>query len=212
MKKTKMFALLLPLLLSACSFYETESSAVTESSGLPSVVESSQESKADNPSSGSVVANSSVDNRTRIVENLDATGLDGKHYDQTLFKGKVTLLNMWGTYCSPCIQEMPYLAYLDKKIDNFQVVGVVIDVTDSKGQILDNYKTLAEKICTQSGVEYPSLLPCQSLRDFIYSTEYIPFSVFIDEDGYQLGEAVTGSMTLASWTEAVEDIMLEYYY
>lgn len=45
------------------------------------------------------------------------------------FKGKVVLVNLWATWCAPCIKELPSLARLQKKLpaDKFQVVALSID-------------------------------------------------------------------------------------
>lgn len=194
MKKIKIISLLLPLIISGCSFYETESKS--ESKSTPAAASST----------------SKVDNRKQIVKDLDAYGLDGKKYDQSLFKGKITLLNLWGTYCTPCKVEMPYLGYLHRKYADygFQVVGIVVDVTTSTGSFRPGYKEKAEQICAESKVDYVSLLPAPALTSFINSTDYIPYSVFIDENGYQLGEEVTGSLTLKNWDELIDSVIMEY--
>lgn len=45
------------------------------------------------------------------------------------FKGKVVLLNLWATWCSPCREEMPSLDRLQKELgsDKFEVVAVSVD-------------------------------------------------------------------------------------
>ena len=41
---------------------------------------------------------------------------------------KITMINFWGTYCSPCIKELPELQKISKKYEgDAQVIGVVID-------------------------------------------------------------------------------------
>ena len=58
---------------------------------------------------------------------LDATGTEK---DLSSLKGKVTLLNLWATWCAPCRKEMPELSKLQKDLggDNFQVVEVSEDL------------------------------------------------------------------------------------
>ncbi|MGD9671034.1 MAG: TlpA family protein disulfide reductase [Hyphomicrobiaceae bacterium] len=45
------------------------------------------------------------------------------------FKGKVVLLNLWATWCSPCREEMPALDRLQKELgsEKFEVVAVSVD-------------------------------------------------------------------------------------
>ena len=42
------------------------------------------------------------------------------------------MINVWGTFCGPCIREMPDLARISESHKNsgVEVVGVVIDVTE----------------------------------------------------------------------------------
>lgn len=50
--------------------------------------------------------------------------------DNAVFKGKVTLLNLWATWCAPCRKEMPELAKLQKDLggDDFQVIELSEDL------------------------------------------------------------------------------------
>ena len=45
------------------------------------------------------------------------------------FRGKVILLNLWATWCAPCIRELPSLDRLNAKLggESFEVVALSID-------------------------------------------------------------------------------------
>src|SRR5215469_6785072 len=47
---------------------------------------------------------------------ISITDLDGKPLSLGDFKGKVVLLNLWATWCQPCIKEMPSLVDLQKNL------------------------------------------------------------------------------------------------
>ena len=61
---------------------------------------------------------------------ITSTDLEGNEVDDSVFKGKkLTMVNIWGTFCRPCIGEMPDLQqisedYADK---DFQIFGMVCD-------------------------------------------------------------------------------------
>jgi cytochrome c biogenesis protein CcmG, thiol:disulfide interchange protein DsbE len=60
-----------------------------------------------------------------------------KDSDKTLslhdFKGKVVVLNFWTTWCAPCIEEMPSLAQLQRKMGpDVVVLAVSTDKSDSE--------------------------------------------------------------------------------
>ncbi len=91
---------------------------------------------------------------------LAFTDAIGAAKDNEVFKGKVTLLNLWATWCAPCRKEMPELAKLQKDLGgaDFQVLELSEDLkgyeasaaflktvgaegltlyADSKGQAMD---------------------------------------------------------------------------
>jgi thiol-disulfide isomerase/thioredoxin len=61
-------------------------------------------------------------------------GPDGTPTTLAAFKGKVVLVNLWATWCAPCIMEMPTLAKLQSKFggEDFMVIAVSVDKDDTK--------------------------------------------------------------------------------
>ncbi len=55
------------------------------------------------------VDHSAVGERLAFLELQPLTG-GGEQKSATDLKGKVTLINIWGTWCPPCAEEFPYLA------------------------------------------------------------------------------------------------------
>ena len=49
-------------------------------------------------------------------------GMDGIDYNLADLKGKIVVVNLWGTFCEPCIGEMPKLNKLVKKFTGKDVV------------------------------------------------------------------------------------------
>jgi thiol-disulfide isomerase/thioredoxin len=57
------------------------------------------------------------------------TAPDGKSVTLAAFKGKPLLLNMWATWCAPCVAEMPTLDAAAKSLaDKVQVIAVSQDM------------------------------------------------------------------------------------
>ena len=53
--------------------------------------------------------------------------LDGNKITNELFAdNKITMINIWGTFCGPCIREMPELAKLseDYKSKGVEIIGI----------------------------------------------------------------------------------------
>ena len=66
------------------------------------------------------------------LKSLAFNGPDGKPMSLADHAGKVTLLNLWATWCAPCRAEMPALDALQKEMgsDRFEVVAVNVDTGD----------------------------------------------------------------------------------
>jgi thiol-disulfide isomerase/thioredoxin len=63
---------------------------------------------------------------------LALTGGDGKPVKLADFKGKVVVMNVWATWCGPCVAEMPTLAKLQSEFAGkpVEVVAVSIDTAE----------------------------------------------------------------------------------
>lgn len=55
-------------------------------------------------------------------------GVDGKEVSFDKFRGKYVYIDMWASWCMPCIREIPYLKQLEKDINNDKVVFVSISI------------------------------------------------------------------------------------
>ncbi len=125
----------------------------------------------------------------QAAPDLSGTTLDGKALDVAEeYKGKVVVLNVWGSWCAPCRAEAKYLvaAANDYKDKGVQFVG--LDTRDP-----DPAPALAfEK---EFKVPYPSLHDSsgQLLLRFpkgSLNPQSIPSTVFIDRDGKIAARAV----------------------
>lgn len=56
---------------------------------------------------------------------------NGQMHSLNDFRGKVVLVNFWATWCPPCIEEMPSMDNLQKKLDEEKFAVIAISVDDS---------------------------------------------------------------------------------
>ena len=119
-----------------------------------------------------------------------AKDIDGsKVTSENLFgKARVTMINLWATWCSPCIRELPdleelYMEYRDRGVE---VVGILLDGTSDSA--IESAKTLMIK----AGITYPVLRPSEDMGDLL-NVQYIPATVFVDSRGNLLGNMVVGA-------------------
>ena len=94
---------------------------------------------------------------------------------------KFTMVNIWGTYCSSCIKELPYLQeiYDEFKEDNIGVLGIVSDLK------MDNYnkKDLKKAISVieENNIKYPNIFADSTFVEYAKGKLFvIPTTVFVD--------------------------------
>jgi thiol-disulfide isomerase/thioredoxin len=136
--------------------------------------------------------------------------LEGNAVDTSIFAGsKLTLVNVWATYCPPCVAEIPDLAKLDQEIDDFQVLGILIDA-GVKGFPDEANLDLGKQILSDSGVEYTSVLPdLEIINKLLVKVYAVPTSLFVDEKGQKVGEEIVGSKSYDDWKTAIEEKLAE---
>ncbi|MDO4482976.1 MAG: TlpA disulfide reductase family protein [Clostridia bacterium] len=117
--------------------------------------------------------------------------LQGSEVTDDIFaQADLTVLNVWATTCPPCIREMPELeAWSHDLPENVQVIGLVIDVSDTSGKVYDTAMTIIGK----TGVTYRNLMMDRSLTGFVSGIIGTPTTFFVDKDGRQVCEPVVGA-------------------
>lgn len=147
-----------------------------------------------------------------VLNSFSAMDLKGTACNEAILTyTKVTMINIWGTFCAPCISEMPDLALLDETFgDDFQVVGIVIDVADRNGNILPEKKAEALSIIEKTGADYRHLMPSPSLTAaYLSRVEAVPETIFIDANGNQIGERYLGAKSYDAWHAIIEALLSE---
>lgn len=68
---------------------------------------------------------------------IELVSLDGEKVSLASLRGRAVLLNLWATWCVPCLEEMPELGQLQKEYGpkGLAVVGVSVDAADASDQV-----------------------------------------------------------------------------
>ncbi|MCI9455492.1 MAG: TlpA family protein disulfide reductase [Oscillospiraceae bacterium] len=143
-----------------------------------------------------------------------AETLDGQQLDQTVFSdAKLTMVNLWATWCPPCIMELPDLAELAEEAASMevQVLGIVHDGYDIQtGGKDEEVLEIARSLVEQTGVKYPVLIPGKELMDgLLKDVEGFPTTWFIDGQGNIIGESVLGSNSKDGWMKILQERLAE---
>ncbi|NLD19129.1 MAG: TlpA family protein disulfide reductase [Clostridiales bacterium] len=145
------------------------------------------------------------------LQSFESTDLDGNPVNQDIFSGKkLTMVNMWATFCGPCIKEMPDLAELNKEYSDkgFQIVGIPVDVTLENGQPTEDMMTTAKSVVSDTGADYMHIVPSASLyKAKLSEVDVVPETIFVDENGKQVGRSYVGSHSKAKWGRIIDRIL-----
>jgi thiol-disulfide isomerase/thioredoxin len=100
--------------------------------------------------------------------------LDGQTISSESFRGKVTIVNFWATWCPPCRAEIPDLVALqDKYREQLQIIGVSQDETGPE---------LVRQFAAEHRVNYPIVMSTPELERIFTGIYALPTSFIIDRD------------------------------
>jgi peroxiredoxin len=116
--------------------------------------------------------------------NFSLPGLDGRMVSLTDYKGKVVLLNIWATWCPPCVEEMPSMEKLYQELqgEGFEILAVSIDESGAQDML---------PFMKKHKLSFPALIDSKGTLKELYQTTGVPESFIIDKDGI-LVEKVIG--------------------
>lgn len=133
------------------------------------------------------------------VVDFELKDINENTVNNSIFEEKeYTFVNIWGTFCKPCIDEIPILQELYESNDNINFIGIVADGQESEIK--------AFEMLNQLGADYVNLIPNQEFIDnFLIKVQVAPVSIIVDKQGKIL-ETIVGSRTKAEY----EDILKTY--
>lgn len=112
------------------------------------------------------------------------TGLDGRRHTLAEFRGRLVLLNLWATWCAPCVKELPALAALQQAMPPGRFVVVAVDVGRDKPAEAQAF--LASHDAKNLGVYVDT--DVAMLRAF--GAYGLPSSILIDDQGREIARAM----------------------
>lgn len=100
----------------------------------------------------------------------------------------LTIINIWATWCPPCVEEIEYLGDLYESMlpENVGMFSICTDgFTESK---------FAVTILSESGADYAAIIPSGDLSTFLTdNVASIPTTYFVDGDGNIVGNPIVGA-------------------
>ncbi|CAB4529461.1 unannotated protein [freshwater metagenome] len=128
------------------------------------------------------------------------TGLTLLGTNYTFEVGKVAVVNVWASWCSPCRAEEPTLSAAARAYPEVEFIGILTR---------DN-PVNAEAFVRKRAIPYPTLIDDSILAGFRKSlpANAIPSTVIIDKSG-DVAARISGAVTVASLKEVIEKVLSE---
>ncbi|GAB2470566.1 hypothetical protein GCM10011375_38840 [Hymenobacter qilianensis] len=105
---------------------------------------------------------------------LPLVTLDGKPVNLSELKGKVVFVNLWASWCPPCVAEMPGIHSLYQKMDPKKVAFVLLS--------LDENPAKAQAMIQRRGYTFPVYFPTGPLPA-PFDSNALPSTVILDPQG-----------------------------
>lgn len=140
---------------------------------------------------------------------FEGQDIAGNSVSSSVFsESKITMVNIWATYCNPCLSEMPGLGELAEEYDpeEFQIIGIISDVPEGADERLINNATA---LIEATGANYTHLTLNESIYNaFLTDVTAVPTTLFVDENAVVL-DTVVGAMEKSAWEEKINALLEE---
>lgn len=144
------------------------------------------------------------------VGSFETEDVLGEKYTQDLFNEyDLTLVNVFATWCSPCVEEMPELEQLRQEYEEkgvrLGVVGMVMDLKMENGSVDEGALERAQLLIERGGLQFPLLAPDEgNMNGRLQGLESYPETFFVDREGNIVSEAYLGARSAEEWAEIVD--------
>jgi peroxiredoxin len=110
--------------------------------------------------------------------------MQGHAVQLAALRGKVVFVNVWATWCPPCVEEMPTIQLLYERLHGrgLEVLAVSLDALGAQ---------VVEPFMQSHRLSFPTLLDTKNLVQRLYRTTGVPESFIVDKRGI-LVEKVVG--------------------
>ena len=155
---------------------------------------------------------SSSTSENKAIQAFDFTAMDkdGKTVKLSDFKGKKVYINMWASWCGPCMREIPELEKTYQKLKNNKDV-VFLSMTSPNDSEFKNQspqdkgKDVILNKAKELGVTYPVLFDVNDRFIINYAIRSFPTHILINSDG-TFETRIAGGVTEESLTKEIEKL------
>ena len=154
----------------------------------------------------------SSSSETKATQAFDFTAMDknGKTVKLSDFKGKKVYINMWASWCGPCMREIPELEKVYQKYKNNKDIVFLSMTSPNDAEFKnqspqDKSKDVILKKAKELGATYPVLFDVNDRFIINYAIRSFPTHILINSDG-TFETRIAGAVTEESLTKELEKL------
>lgn len=125
------------------------------------------------------------------------TDSSGRRVTFEQFRGSITVVNFWATWCGPCKKELPDLVELSKELAPQGITFLGIS-TDAGPGASDKVNAFIESY----GIPYTIVLSNDDLEEAFGNITGLPTTLLVGKNG-EIRKTIVGSRTKAQFMEAI---------
>lgn len=152
---------------------------------------------------------STEEEQAPYILTFEANTIEGEAWNSDkLADSRLTMINVWATYCNPCLSEMPDLGEIASEYDSadFQLIGIISDVMEGDSEETISY---AKELIEETTAAYSHLLLNESLyMNLVGAVSGVPTTFFVNEKSELLGYVV-GAQSKESWKGIIDQLLAE---
>ena len=118
----------------------------------------------------------------KTAQDFEIELIDGQVVNLSNYRGKVVVLNFWGTWCPPCRAEMPALQRIWEEYKDKEVILLGIAIYDESEEVKEFSETY--------GITYPLGVDLLGQLTVAYRVTNFPTTFLIDRDGNEVRRIV----------------------
>lgn len=139
--------------------------------------------------------------RRAPAPDFDVTTLEGNRLRLSALRGRIVLLNFWGTWCGPCVAEVPILEQIQRRYrrDGLEVIGLGIGEESAEA---------VRRFAARHGLTYALALATERMREEYGHIHEVPVSFLIDRQG-QIRYRWDGDRDAQTFSSAIRRLLAE---
>lgn len=143
------------------------------------------------------------------IRDFDTQTIHGHTIDYDSLKDNdLIIVDLWSTWCTSCIAEMPMLNHLVTQLpENVSMIGICVDTADENGKRNNQKIKKAQKICEKQEIHFPVLIPDRIIaQNLTNKTTIFPTLLVLNGKGEVIAGPYNGQRTASGILEFLDHI------